>query len=84
MQVGVHDEDATVPFNPFKIYERELRIIGSNSCADKFADAIDVMQDIKAQARHLIGNSFPVWDFGAAVDSMAAGHSIKTQLHFQN
>lgn len=82
VQVGVHDEDATVPFNPFKIYEREIRIIGSNSCANKFAEAVDVMNDIREQAKHLIGKSYSVWDFDNAVNGMVAGHSIKTQLHF--
>lgn len=82
VQVGVHDEDAKVPIVPFKIYEREIRLIGSNSCADKFPAAVDLMPDIKNKAKLLLGESFPVWDFGAAVDGMTAGHTIKTQLHF--
>jgi 2-desacetyl-2-hydroxyethyl bacteriochlorophyllide A dehydrogenase len=84
VQIGVHDEDATVPFNPFKIYEREIRIIGSNSCADKYAEAVDVMNDIKDRAAVLIGPSFSVWDFNKAVDSMVTGQSIKTLLHFNS
>ena len=32
VQVGVHDEHYRGTFIPFKIYEREVRIIGSNSC----------------------------------------------------
>jgi 2-desacetyl-2-hydroxyethyl bacteriochlorophyllide A dehydrogenase len=82
VQIGVHDEDAMVGFNPFKIYEREIRIIGSNSCADKYAEAVDVMSDIKDRASVLIGKSYSVWDFSRAVDGMAAGGSIKTLLHF--
>ncbi len=82
VQVGVHDADAMVAFNPFKIYEREVRIIGSNSCADKYAEAVDVMSDIRERAALLVGQSFPVWDFSAAVDSMATGQSIKTLLNF--
>ncbi len=83
VQIGVHDEDAVVGFNPFKIYEREIRIIGSNSCADKYAEAVDVMNDIKDRASVLIGKSFAVWDFNTAIDSMATGESIKTLLHFR-
>ena len=81
VQVGVHDEDAVVGFNPFRIYEREIRIIGSNSCADKFPDAVDMMADIHDRAAVLLGDQFPVWDFAQAVDSMAAGHAVKTQLN---
>ncbi len=84
VQVGVHDEHETVPFNPFRIYERELRVIGSNSCADKFPEAVDVMSDIAEQARPLIDDSHPVWNFDAAVSDMAKGQTIKTQLHFKN
>ncbi len=80
VQVGVHDEDAIVGFNPFRIYEREIRIIGSNSCADKFPAAVDMMADIGDRAAVLLGEPFPVWDFAQAVDSMVAGHAVKTQL----
>ncbi len=80
VQVGVHDDDAVVGFNPFKIYEREIRIIGSNSCADKFEEAVDLMADIHDCAAVLLGVPFPVWDFAKAVDSMVAGHAVKTQL----
>lgn len=82
VQVGVHDEDAVVGFNPFKIYEREIRIVGSNSCADKFPAAVDLMADIQDRVAVLLGDPFPVWDFARAVESMVAGHAVKTQLRF--
>ena len=80
VQVGVHDEDAVVGFNPFKIYEREIRIIGSNSCADKLPAAVELMADIHDRVSVLLGDPFPVWNFAEAVDSMVAGHAVKTQL----
>lgn len=80
VQVGVHDEAAMVGFSPFRIYEREIRIVGSNSCADRFPAAVDVMADIGHRAAVLLGEPFPVWDFAAAIDAMAAGHAVKTQL----
>jgi 2-desacetyl-2-hydroxyethyl bacteriochlorophyllide A dehydrogenase len=83
VQIGVHDEDATVGFNTFQIYEREIKMIGSNSCADKFPEAVDVMSDIKDQATVLIGKSFSVWDFNQSIDSMVQGNLIKTILHFE-
>ncbi len=84
VQVGVHDADASVGFNPFSIYEREISIIGSNSCADKFPKAVDVMSDIKDRASVLIGKSYSVWDFSQAVEGMATGTNIKTLLHFNS
>ncbi|WCK69505.1 alcohol dehydrogenase catalytic domain-containing protein [Agrobacterium tumefaciens] len=82
IQVGVHDEHAEATFVPFKLYEQEFRFIGSNSCADKFSAAVDFMPDIREKAELLIGESFPVWSFDEAVQSMQAGKSIKTQLAF--
>lgn len=82
VQVGVHDTDATAVFNPFRLYEREMRFVGSNSCADQFEPAVELMTDIRDRATVLLGESFPVWEFEKAVKSMEAGRSIKTQLHF--
>ena len=69
-------------FSPSKIYEHEIRIIGSNSCANKFAAAVEVMSNTRDRAAVLLGESFPIWDFAAEVDSMVAGHAAKIQLRF--
>lgn len=82
VQVGVHDAGALVGVEPFAIYERELRIVGSNSLADKFPAAVDVMTDLHDRAAMLIGETFPVWNFDDAVAAMARGQSVKTQLTF--
>ncbi|TCQ95401.1 alcohol dehydrogenase catalytic domain-containing protein [Neorhizobium sp. JUb45] len=82
VQVGVHDEHAQASFMPFKLYEHEVRMIGSNSCADRFAAAVELMPEVRDKAKLLIGESFPVWSFDAAVQSMTAGKAIKTQLSF--
>ena len=82
VQVGVHDADATATFNPFRLYEREVRLIGSNSCADKFPAAVELMPDIRQDVSHLIGGSFSFWSFDEAVRSMEAGAAVKTQLRF--
>jgi len=82
VQVGVHDADKTVPFNPFLLYEREHKFIGSNSCAGQFESAVDFIEDIKAETELLVGKTFSVWDFEKAVKSMASGEAVKTQLSF--
>ena len=82
VQVGVHNEGARFPIDPFKIYEREIKYVGSNSCADKFGQAVDVISDIRDKAALIIGKSYEVWDFEKASEHMSAGESIKTQLVF--
>lgn len=80
VQVGVHDAEATATYNPFRLYEREMTFVGSNSCAGQFAPASEFIQDIAARAEILIGETFDVWEFERAVDSMAQGRSVKTML----
>lgn len=82
VQVGVHDEHKTVPYNPFLLYEREHKFIGSNSCAKQFEPAVDFIEDIKSAAEMLIGKTYSVWDFEQAVKSMSSGEAVKTQLRF--
>lgn len=82
IQVGVHAPDAALDLKPFDIFERELKIIGSNSLADKFPAAVALMPELSAAAAALVTHRFPVWDFAAAVASMAAAGSVKTHLTF--
>lgn len=82
LQIGVHAPEATVAVKPFEIFERELKIIGSNSLADKFPAAVELMPDLSAVAAALVTSRFPVWDFATAVASMGASGSVKTQLTF--
>ncbi len=82
MQIGVHAPDATVALKPFDIFERELRIIGSNSLADKFPAAVALMPQMSEAAKALVTSRFDVWDFAAAVQSMGGSGSVKTQLTF--
>ena len=83
VQVGVHDADKTFPINPFLVYEREHTIVGSNSCARQFEPAVDFIEDIRGAVDRLTDDSFNVWAFEAAVESMDKGLSVKTQLRFR-
>jgi len=82
VQVGVHEVETRVEVLPFEIYEQELRIVGSNSLANQFPAAVDLMYDVADRASKLIGKPHSVWDFKNAVQAMAKGSAIKTQLRF--
>ena len=82
MQVGVLAPDVRVALSPFTVFEREISIIGSNSLADKFGMALELMHDIAAQADMLITNKVSVWDFPAALASARGPSSVKTQVTF--
>ena len=82
VQVGVHEVETRVEVAPFEFYEQELRIVGSNSLANQFPAAVDLMTDVADRASMLIGDVHSVWDFKAAVQAMVGGNAIKTQLRF--
>ena len=82
MQIGVHAPDAAVELKPFDVFERELSIVGSNSLADKFPAAVELMPDLSAIAAALVTSRFSAWDFAQAVASMGAAGAVKTQLTF--
>ena len=82
MQVGVLAPEASVAMHPFDVFDRELSIIGSNSLADKFPNAVELMPDIIDQAAQLITGKVSVWDFEAGLASARSMTSVKTQLFF--
>lgn len=82
VQVGVHGETSEVPLRPFRIFETEMTIVGSNSLADKYPEAVERMPDFRDEARALVTDTFPAWSFAEAVEHMAKGRSVKTLLTF--
>jgi 2-desacetyl-2-hydroxyethyl bacteriochlorophyllide A dehydrogenase len=82
MQIGVHAPEATVALKPFDIFERELKIVGSNSLADKFPAAVELMPDLSTVAAALVTSRLPAWEFARAVATMGEAGSVKTQLTF--
>jgi len=82
MQVGVLAPETSVAIRPFDVFDRELSIIGSNSLADKFPNAVELMPDIIEQAKHLITGKVSVWSFDSALASARSMTSVKTQLFF--
>ena len=82
VEVGVHGEADEVALRPFRIFETEMTIVGSNSLADKYSEAVERMPDLKDQAQTLVTDTYSAWSFAEAVENMAKGRSVKTLLDF--
>lgn len=82
VQVGVHGEADEVALRPFRIFETEMTIVGSNSLADKYPEAVERMPDFREEASALVTDTYPAWSFAEAVENMARGGSVKTLLTF--
>jgi threonine dehydrogenase-like Zn-dependent dehydrogenase len=82
VQVGVLPPHANVPLPPFELFDREISVIGSNSLADKFPQALEIMPEIASVATRLVTHRFSVWDFPDALVAARGARSVKTQLTF--
>lgn len=81
VQMGVAPSTATAAYSPYRLYEKEWRIIGSNSVADCYPAAATLMPTLAEDLRALITHRLPLEEFGTAVAAMADPHALKVQLH---
>jgi len=83
IQMGVAPTAAVLPYSPYDLYEKEWRIIGSNSVADSYPLAAQTMPSIVEDMRSLITHRVSVEDFDEAVSAMASPDAIKVHLQPQ-
>lgn len=82
IQMGVAPSSAMIEYAPYGLYEKELRIIGSNSVADCFEVACERAADLGPQLRSLVSQTFALQDFGNAIAAMKDSNTIKVQVAF--
>ncbi|NYI70523.1 2-desacetyl-2-hydroxyethyl bacteriochlorophyllide A dehydrogenase [Naumannella cuiyingiana] len=80
LQMGVLPTGAEQAYSPYHLYEKEWRIIGSNSVADQYPAAAAAMGTLAPRLRGLITHEFDLADFDAALAAMASADAIKVQL----
>ncbi|MEP7369428.1 MAG: hypothetical protein ABI662_07225 [Dermatophilaceae bacterium] len=80
IQMGVAPTGAVLPYSPYELYEKEWRIIGSNSVADCYRLAAESMPGVVDDLRSLITHRFSLEDFDEAVSAMARPDAIKVHL----
>lgn len=80
IQMGVAPTAATLPFSPYHLYEKEWRIVGSNSVADCYQAAAGLMPRIAEKMRSLVTHRLDLEDFAEATYLMRTPDAIKVQL----
>jgi len=58
MQMGVANPEATVAFNPYELYAKELTFIGSNSLAEQYGNASQRMRQLGPMLEKLVTGSY--------------------------
>ena len=74
---GMADEDVTWPVNPYDIFRRELRILGSFSQCYSFDRAVSELRNGRVVTDGLITHRFALSDYGAAIGTLGTPECLK-------
>lgn len=80
---GVAPAEASATFSPFRVYNDEITVVGSMAVLHSYGRAVDLMAKGVVDADAMITDSFPLADFGAAIEAFRAGRGRKLQVNPQ-
>ncbi len=81
LMFGVASEEATATFSPFRIYNDEIRIIGSMAVLHSFERARDLLVAGAIDAGALLTAPTSAFgDYPSAIDAFRSGSGLKIQV----
>jgi threonine dehydrogenase-like Zn-dependent dehydrogenase len=80
IQMGVAPSAFQAGYSPYSLYENEWRIIGSNSLADCYERAAELMAEIAPQMSRLITHTLPLSETGRVPSIMAGPDAVKVHI----
>jgi 2-desacetyl-2-hydroxyethyl bacteriochlorophyllide A dehydrogenase len=80
LMFGVANADATATFSPFKVYNDEIKIIGSMAVLHSFERALSLLAKGVIDCEAMITNRFPLDQYQSAIDTFLAGSGLKVQV----
>jgi 2-desacetyl-2-hydroxyethyl bacteriochlorophyllide A dehydrogenase len=80
LQFGVAAPDTTVAINPYKIFDQELRIIGSMCPLNSFARSAELLSDGRIDPVALISDTIPLTEYDTALEQFKTGHTRKVLI----
>ncbi len=79
-QFGVANEDAVARFSPFRVYNQEIRIVGSMAVLHSFERAAELFAEGALRPDIMISHRLPLEEYPAALDQFRAGVGRKIQV----
>lgn len=79
-QFGVANEDAVARFSPFRVYNQEIRIVGSMAVLHSFERAAELFADGVLRPEVMISDRKPLEEYPAALEQFRAGVGRKIQV----
>jgi 2-desacetyl-2-hydroxyethyl bacteriochlorophyllide A dehydrogenase len=80
LMFGVAKDDAMAKFSPFRVYNDEIRIIGSMAVLHSFERALSLLVKGVINCEAMITNRFPLDDYSKAIDTFLSGSGLKVQV----
>jgi len=80
LMFGVANADATATFSPFRVYNDEIKIIGSMAVLHSFERALTMLVKGVIDCEAMITNRFPLDQYQGAIDTFLAGSGLKVQV----
>jgi len=80
LMFGVANSDATATFSPFRIYNDEIKIVGSMAVLHSFERALSLLAKGVIDCEAMITNRFKLDEYQTAIDTFLAGSGLKVQV----
>ncbi len=80
LMFGVANADATATFSPFRIYNDEIKIVGSMAVLHSFERALSLLAKGVIDCQAMITNRFKLDEYQTAIDTFLAGSGLKVQV----
>jgi 2-desacetyl-2-hydroxyethyl bacteriochlorophyllide A dehydrogenase len=80
LMFGVANADATATFSPFRVYNDEIKIVGSMAVLHSFERALALLAKGVIDCEAMITNRFKLDDYLGAIDTFLAGSGLKVQV----
>jgi 2-desacetyl-2-hydroxyethyl bacteriochlorophyllide A dehydrogenase len=80
LMFGVAKADAAATISPFRVYNDEIRIIGSMAVLHSFERALALLVKGVIDCEALITNRFKLDEYSSAIDTFLSGSGLKVQV----
>ena len=80
LMFGVARADATATFSPFRVYNDEIKIIGSMAVLHSFERALALLVKGVIDCEAMITAQFALDDYPKAIEAFLSGSGLKTQV----
>jgi 2-desacetyl-2-hydroxyethyl bacteriochlorophyllide A dehydrogenase len=80
MVFGVTPAGEKATYEPFRVYNEEITIIGSMAVLESYGRAVDLVAAGAIDVAKMVTNELPLENFGEALEFVRGGVGIKTQI----